>query len=151
MGANARNRILDRGDDVSKRRPPHAQVGWTVDPVATQPLPPELTGDPASDDVHPARALPPAVQSVPDDAALVDGPPGAGAPVDVLEPVDPDDVVQLARLKPCSHCGGHHVRACPRVKKMSWHPNAGIASVEFWSDGEWSDEHVLWPDQIKNY
>jgi hypothetical protein len=40
----------------------------------------------------------------------------------------------------CSHCGGYHVRACPRVRKIEWHPNNMIASVEFWPalDVDWS-------------
>lgn len=50
--------------------------------------------------------------------------------------------------KPCMHCGGHHARACPRVKRLSWHPGGALAEVEFWPDGRWSDEHVLWPEQI---
>lgn len=150
MGACVRHRVSDRGDVVSKRRPPHAQVGWTLDPTVTQPLPPELTGDPF-DGAHPPRPLPMSPEPVSDDAALLDDAAGVDSAVGVLEPVDPDDVPALARLKPCSHCGGHHVRACPRIKKMSWHPNAGIASVEFWPDGKWPDKHVLFPDEITDY
>jgi hypothetical protein len=54
----------------------------------------------------------------------------------------------LRKIPACSHCGGRHVRACPRVKRMSFHPNGALAAVEFWSDGKWSDEHVLWDEQI---
>jgi len=54
---------------------------------------------------------------------------------------------QVAKeTKPCSHCGGRHVRACPRVKRMAWHPGGALAEVEFWS--EWSDAHVLWDDEL---
>lgn len=33
---------------------------------------------------------------------------------------------------PCAHCGGYHARACPRVKRLAFHPNGGAAEVEFW-------------------
>ena len=47
----------------------------------------------------------------------------------------------------CIHCGGYHVRACPRVKKIEFHPNNTIAAVEFWPprDVDWSG--VLFEDQ----
>lgn len=48
----------------------------------------------------------------------------------------------------CRHCGGIHVRACPRVKLMRFHPNGSLAEVEFWQENQWSDDHVVWSDQI---
>lgn len=56
---------------------------------------------------------------------------------------------QVAQIKPCTHCGGRHVRACPRVRRMGFHPNGTLASVEFWAEGKWSDDHVFWPEDIE--
>jgi transcriptional regulator with XRE-family HTH domain len=46
----------------------------------------------------------------------------------------------------CAHCRGVHVRACPRVKRMSYHDNQTLAEVEFWPDGKWPTENVIFPD-----
>lgn len=67
---------------------------------------------------------------------------------------DPDAIPadlaeQIARLKPCTHCGGRHTRACPRVRRMKFHPNGTLAAVEFWPEGKWSDEHVIWPEDME--
>ena len=43
---------------------------------------------------------------------------------------------ELFKAQRCSHCGGAHARACPRVKRMEWHPNGQLAAVEFWPDGK---------------
>lgn len=50
-------------------------------------------------------------------------------------------------LSKCQHCGGYHLRACPRVKLLSFFPNGQIASVEFWpwEDVDW--QHVVFEDQ----
>jgi hypothetical protein len=48
----------------------------------------------------------------------------------------------------CAHCGGFHHRACPRVRSFTFHSNGDLASVEFWPDGRWSDEHVVWREQV---
>ena len=54
----------------------------------------------------------------------------------------------LRQLPVCDHCRGRHARACPRVKAMKWHPNGALASVAFWADDQWSDEHVVWPEDL---
>jgi hypothetical protein len=68
-----------------------------------------------------------------------------------LEP-DPtpltDDEVKRLRDNRCSHCGGAHARACPRVKRMAYHPNGTLAEVEFWPSDQWSDAFVVFPDEI---
>lgn len=51
----------------------------------------------------------------------------------------------------CKHCGGIHARACPRIKKMNFHSNGSLAEVEFWSDGQWSDDNVVWPEEIPEF
>lgn len=55
---------------------------------------------------------------------------------------------RFTRKENCTHCGGIHARSCPRVKRLVWHPNGTLAEVEFWSSGEWSDENVVWPEDI---
>lgn len=63
--------------------------------------------------------------------------------------VTPEDAAAIrARLPACSHCGGWHMRACPRVRSMSFHPSGALAGVVFWPDGKWSGDFVLWPDEI---
>ena len=62
-----------------------------------------------------------------------------------------DDVAaewELLRTRQCQHCGGAHARACPRVKRLEWHPNGELAAVEFWPEGAWSTDGVLWPEDI---
>lgn len=49
-------------------------------------------------------------------------------------------------VKPCSHCFGIHNRGCPRVKLFTFHPTGALAGVEFWPEGKWSDDNVIWPE-----
>ena len=62
----------------------------------------------------------------------------------------PELAAKITDTKPCMHCGGWHARACPRLKRMSWHPGGSLAEVEFWPDDRWSDAHVIWPEQIND-
>ncbi len=32
---------------------------------------------------------------------------------------------------------------------MSFHPNGSLASVDFWPDGKWSDDGVIWPEDLE--
>jgi hypothetical protein len=48
----------------------------------------------------------------------------------------------------CSHCGGAHLRACPRIKNISFHASGTINTVEFWEDGHWDDSNILWPENV---
>ncbi|HEV2375783.1 MAG TPA: hypothetical protein VGS19_26905, partial [Streptosporangiaceae bacterium] len=65
---------------------------------------------------------------------------------------------------PCQWCGGLHQRgkwappppgaevpvgvrwgaACPRVRKMEFHPNSNLVSIEFW--GKWDESGVVFPE-----
>jgi hypothetical protein len=65
---------------------------------------------------------------------------------------------------PCQWCGGLHVRtllqpavpdgslplgvqhgaACPRVRKMDFHPNSNLVSIEFWRT--WDESGVVFPE-----
>jgi len=47
----------------------------------------------------------------------------------------------------CMHCGGYHARACPRVKRLEFHPNGTPAVVEFWPAREVDWTGVLFEDQ----
>lgn len=52
------------------------------------------------------------------------------------------------RGEQCKHCGGIHNRACPRVRRLAFHNGNTIAEVEFWPEGRWSDEHIIWPEDV---
>jgi|SRR6185437_9821820 len=54
---------------------------------------------------------------------------------------------RFKRGEGCSHCGGYHLHACPRVRRFSFHTNGEIAQVEFWPDGRWPTDHVIFPEQ----
>ena len=65
---------------------------------------------------------------------------------------------------PCQWCGGLHVRtllqpavpgaplalgvqheaACPRVKRLEFHPNTNLVSVEFWR--RYDESGIVWPE-----
>lgn len=46
----------------------------------------------------------------------------------------------------CAHCGGSHLRACPRVKRMQFSQDGKLVEIEFWADGKWDQSNVLWPE-----
>ena len=58
------------------------------------------------------------------------------------------EIWRLFRDRQCDHCGGGHARACPRIKRLEFHPNTALAAVEFWPDGKWPIEHVSWPEDL---
>jgi len=60
----------------------------------------------------------------------------------------PELAAALRKLPPCQHCAGHHVRACPRVRRLEYHPSGSIAVVEFWRDGQWPTDHIIWPEEL---
>jgi len=47
----------------------------------------------------------------------------------------------------CAHCGGYHVRACPRVRRIEWHSNGHISSVEFWPSNRVDWTGVVFEDE----
>jgi hypothetical protein len=66
-------------------------------------------------------------------------------------PLSPEEAAELWRQfrgRLCQHCLGAHARACPRVRELSFHPDAKLSRVRFWRDGEWSDDGVLWPEDL---
>lgn len=46
----------------------------------------------------------------------------------------------------CQFCKGVHDKACPRVREIQYSPAGGIVAVRFWKN--WSDEGILWPEEI---
>jgi len=52
-----------------------------------------------------------------------------------------DEQAELEQERPCMHCGGHHVRSCPRVKRIVFASGSGqIAEVEYFAaaDIDWT-------------
>jgi len=68
---------------------------------------------------------------------------------------EPEVVVELPSLTreefesmQCMHCGGAHLRACPRVKRLVFSSSNNIQEVEFWQEGAWSSDSVIWPEEL---
>ena len=54
---------------------------------------------------------------------------------------------KAAGASPCMHCGGVHLRACPRVQEIGWHPDGSVIKAVYWPRGEWDDDNIIWPEQ----
>jgi len=52
------------------------------------------------------------------------------------------------RASRCDHCGAAHARACPRIRRIEFHQNGTLAAVEFWPDGRWPQDGLMWPDAL---
>ena len=50
----------------------------------------------------------------------------------------------------CRHCGGLHLRACPRVRRIVFRKADEVAEVEFWPASmiEWP-EGIIWPEEVE--
>lgn len=46
----------------------------------------------------------------------------------------------------CPNCRGIHTRACPRVKSVEYHDGGALKRVEYWAEGEWSTDNVIFKD-----
>jgi hypothetical protein len=55
---------------------------------------------------------------------------------------------RFADGKSCPHCGGIHLRACPRVKRLVFRGQDQIAEVEFWGHGWWPEDEIIWPEDV---
>jgi hypothetical protein len=64
--------------------------------------------------------------------------------------VDPHDTFQPKRpryvTRRCAHCGGIHLRACPRIKTIEFAPSGEPSRVTFWKS--WDDSEVIWPEAV---
>jgi hypothetical protein len=47
----------------------------------------------------------------------------------------------------CLHCGGIHLRACRRVKAITWHNDGSVISAEYWPDGTWDESNITFPEE----
>lgn len=52
---------------------------------------------------------------------------------------------------PCDDCGGVHMRACPRIKRIHTRadPNSGAVvdrDVEYWPPGTWEEGVIFFDD-----
>lgn len=47
---------------------------------------------------------------------------------------------------PCEHCGGYHLRACGRVKRIALYGNGNTQEIEYWGDSQWDQGEVIWPE-----
>jgi hypothetical protein len=72
----------------------------------------------------------------------------AEPPEPVLQGEEAAQVHEEFRRRRCQHCGGAHARACPRVRRLRFHPDSRLAAVEFWPDGTWADEGIMWPESL---
>jgi hypothetical protein len=63
---------------------------------------------------------------------------------------DPHDTYQPKRpryvTRRCAHCGGIHLRACPRIKTIEFAPSGEPSRVVFWKT--FDDTDVIWPEAI---
>lgn len=55
---------------------------------------------------------------------------------------------QLAQKQQCVHCGGLHLRACRRVRRIIMRNAEEISEVEFWPDGSWDATGIIWPEDV---
>lgn len=57
------------------------------------------------------------------------------------------EVEDLSQQSACTYCRGYHVRACPKLKRISFHSNGNTAEVEFWPPAEVDWTGVVFLDQ----
>jgi len=55
---------------------------------------------------------------------------------------------QFKDKQQCIWCGGFHLRACPRVKRIVWRNKEEPAEAEYWPDGQWPKDNVIFPEDI---
>lgn len=61
-----------------------------------------------------------------------------------------EELDKLRQITPCPYCNGIHMRSCPRVKRILFSETGEkVREVEFWPNDQWSDEHIIFPDEIE--
>jgi len=55
---------------------------------------------------------------------------------------------QFAAEKQCVHCGGLHLRACPRVRRIVWRNKEEPAEIEYWASGRWPEGGIIFPEDV---
>ena len=48
----------------------------------------------------------------------------------------------------CQHCLGVHAEACPRVKSREQYENGQLKRVDYFAEGEWTSDSVIWAEDI---
>lgn len=76
---------------------------------------------------------------------VVSGRPAVGAEAPKLAA---DEAREYQKMSPCIHCGGWHLRSCPRVKKATFNGDGKPVEVEYWAHGEWPDDNIVWPETV---
>jgi hypothetical protein len=55
----------------------------------------------------------------------------------------------LLTASKCANCGGVHLIACPRVKRMRFRPDGQTpGEVEFFPDNEWPKDRITWLEEL---
>lgn len=66
--------------------------------------------------------------------------------------LDQESVISVEQLEffkeenRCSHCGGWHHRACPRVRRIKFRAPGDIEEIEFWES--WPRDGVVFADEL---
>lgn len=73
-------------------------------------------------------------------------------------PLTPEDKERLRteifseRPGKCDDCGGYHLRACPRVKRLvligEGQSVGNRVEVEYWPPGQYDDSMVTYPEEV---
>lgn len=77
------------------------------------------------------------------------------------EPVEPALTAEEAQAlrdqweaDACGSCGGLHTTAikapgsCPRIRRITYDSSGRMLEVEYWPDGKWPKDGIIWPDEI---
>ena len=57
---------------------------------------------------------------------------------------------RFAAHEECQWCGGIHNGMCPRVKRITYHPNDDrqVREIEFWAEGDWPRSNIVFPEDV---
>lgn len=75
----------------------------------------------------------------------------------VMEQPEPNEVKELETLfadHACKACGGLHTEtigtpgACPRIRRVVYDNHGNVTEMDFWPEGEWSRDGILFPRHL---
>lgn len=78
-------------------------------------------------------------------------PPGAEL---ALTPQEAKELRDQWEREACGACGGLHTTAikapgaCPRIKRITYDAQGRMLEVEYWPEGKWPKDGIVWPDEI---
>lgn len=64
-------------------------------------------------------------------------------------PLTRDELADFTDADRCRHCGGYHLRFCPKVKRMNFAANGALVEVEFWPS--YDESAIIWPEQVEEW